>query len=153
MKNIKGFSIIELVIASAIIAVFLSAVVLSFSSFLKFSSYNIRSIKATFLAEETIEVVKFLKNSDWETYVDPLNSNQDYYLSFDGSLWAIVSIPNMVDEFERKFILEDVDRDAEGEIVESGTLDLGTKKITALVSWFNGNATSTKTISTYISNI
>lgn len=153
-KSSKGLSIVELVVAVAIITIFLSAIVFAFNSFLKLSSNNIKNVKAVYLAEETMEVMKFLKSVDWVLNIAPLNSNQDYFLNFTGDSWEIVSTENMIDEFERKFVLQDVLRDAEGKIVESGgNLDLGTKKLTVYISWQSGIATTTKSVSTYIANI
>jgi len=149
-----GLSILELVVAVAVITIFLSAIVFSFNSFLKLSSYNIKRVKAIYLAEETIEAVRFLKTADWESNIAPLNSGQDYFLNFTGATWQIVSAGNMIGEFERKFMLQDVLRDVAGRIVEQGgNLDSETKKLTASVSWLSSNATTTKSVVTYIAKI
>ncbi len=77
-------------------------------------------------------------------------------MSFTGSGWEVVSENIFIDGiFERKFVLEDVNRDSDGRIVESpsGTLDAGTKKLTAYVSWQKSSATTTRSITTYLSDI
>jgi len=154
-KSKTGLSIVELVIAVAIITLFLAALVFAFSSFLKLAFSNVKSVKAAFILEETIEVVKFLRDASWEDNIAPPSAGAYYFLNFTRNSWTISSSNTFVGSiFERKFKFEDVSRDSNGKIVETGgTTDPGTKKLIAEVSWWSGNATTTRTASTYITNI
>ena len=157
-KFSKGLSIIELVLATAIVGAFLTAIIFSFTSFLRLSFLNIKTVKAVFLAEEGIEILKHLRNASWEENLSFLVSNgvKGYYLNFTGSGWEVSEDNVFIDGlFERKFVLEDVYRDeSSGQIVESGgTLDAGTRKLTVYLSWLSGDATTTKYITTYLADI
>lgn len=156
-KSEKGLSIIELVIVVSIISVFIISVALSYSLLLRLAFSNLANVKGTFLAEETIEVVKFLKVEDWAANIASLDSGEDHFLSFNGEKWLVVSENHFIDNlYERKFVLSDVYRDASGAIVEplAGELDEGTKKVTAYISWRkDSSATTTKILSTYITDI
>jgi len=152
----KGFSIVELVIAVSIIAVFIVSITFSFSLFLRLAFSNTLKVKAAFLTEEALESVRFLKQSDWETHISSLESDTDYFLDFSANTWQISGNYTLIDGlFERRLVFEDVLRDNfDGRIVEEGgTLDEGTKKLTVFVSWQRNNATTTESFSTYIANI
>jgi hypothetical protein len=157
-KLSRGLSIIELVLATAIISAFLIAVIFSFTSLLKLAFSNVKTVKAVFLAEEGVEVVKYLKDVSWENNINLLVSNgtKGYHLNFTGLGWEISEDNIFIDgSFERIFVLENVYRDeSSGQIVESGgSLDAGAKKLTVYISWLSGGATSTRYISTYIADI
>ncbi|WKZ26362.1 MAG: prepilin-type N-terminal cleavage/methylation domain-containing protein [Candidatus Paceibacterota bacterium] len=155
-RNNRGLTVVELLVAVAIITVFITSIAYSYSAILRLAFNNTLSIKAAFLLEDTVEAVKFLKRVSWQNNIAVLDSDQDYFLSFTGSGWEVVSENIFIDGvFERKFILEDVNRDSDGRVVESpsGTLDAGTKKLTAYVSWQKSSATTTRSITTYLSDI
>lgn len=145
---------VELVVASAILSLFLVALSLSYVAFLRLASVNLNSVKATFLAEEGIEAVRFLKDADWQN-IASLNTGLNYHLNFTGLSWQIVSNETLIDGFSRSLIFENVFRDSNGKIVESGgTLDQGSRKLSVSVSWLSGGATTTtRSISTYIADI
>ena len=64
-KKKGGMSLVEVIIASAIVLL-LSAVLISANlSYLKTANTNLKNIKAIYLAEEGIEVVNFLKSKKW----------------------------------------------------------------------------------------
>ncbi|TSC60881.1 MAG: Uncharacterized protein G01um1014107_214 [Parcubacteria group bacterium Gr01-1014_107] len=153
-KNSRGLSMVELVVASAILSLFLVALSLSYVAFLRLASVNLNSVKATFLAEEGIEAVRFLKDADWQN-IASLNTGLNYHLNFTGLSWQIVSNETLIDGFSRSLIFENVFRDSNGKIVESGgTLDQGSRKLSVSVSWLSGGATTTtRSISTYIADI
>lgn len=149
-------TIVELVVAVAIVAVFVVVVANSYAVLLRLAFSNTQKIKAVFLLEDTLEAVKFLKTANWQEHIQPLQSESDYFLSFNGNSWAVSDENVFIDGlFERKFILEDVYRDGAGQIVDpaSGNLDESTKKVTAFVSWQKGSATTTRLMSTYIAEL
>lgn len=147
---------LELVIAVSVITVFITAVAYSYSVILRLAFNNTFNIKAAFILEETVEAVKFLKTANWDENIAVLDAEEDYFLHFDGSNWQVVSDNVFIDDiFERKFSLENVNRDSQGKIVEppNGNLDSGTRKLTVVVSWQKGSATTTKSFSTYIADL
>lgn len=150
----KGFGLIEIIIGSAILTVSLVATSTYFQKTLQLNQDSGKTVQASFLLEEGIEAVKFFRDSSW-TNISGLTAGTYYFLQFDGTKWATTSSNIFVDNaFERKFVLNNVSRDANDDIVASGgTNDPETKKVTVSVSWLGRNGTTTKTISTYITNI
>lgn len=151
--NIKnGFGLIEVVVGAAIIsAAFLglmSAANVSFKILQKSSD----NIKAGFLMEEGAEAVKIIRDSGWGN-ISSLSNGTDYYLIYNGATWATSTTPVYVDNFERKFVLSEVLRDANDDISSAGVADPDTKKVTISVSWQEGGNVVTQTFSTYITNL
>jgi prepilin-type N-terminal cleavage/methylation domain-containing protein len=149
----KGFSLIEVVVSASVLSVFIVSIVVVFQTLLVYSSTTIKHTQASFLAEEGLEAVKSMRDQDWDTHIASLSSGTTYYLQY-GSVWTSTQTPQYVDSFLRSFTIENVSRDGGGSIVDSGgTNDPNTKKVTATVEWFYKNATSTRTLSTYITNL
>lgn len=154
----KGFGLVEIIIASAIISVS----IFSFSAVSVLGSrlqrQSLEKIRANFLAEEGLEAMRFLRDKSWSSNLFFLFPGTNYYLSFSAtsSQWSLSSSPTPYIDFlfERKITVENVSRDSNDNIVFSGgTNDPDTKKITIAVSWQDNNATSTAMLNTYLSDI
>lgn len=150
----KGFGLVEIIIGSAILTVSLIAISTYFQKSLQLNQDSGKMTQASFLLEEGVEVVKFFRDTSWVN-ISGLTPGSNYYLKFDGTKWSTTSPSVFVDGvFERKFVIDNVSRDANDDIVSSGgTNDADTKKATISVSWLGRNGTTTKSISTYITNI
>lgn len=150
----KGFGLIEIIIGSAILTVSLIAISTYFQKSLQLSQDSGKTTQASFLLEEGMEVAKFFRDTSWQN-ISGLTVGTSYFLQFDGTKWATTSFNVFVDGvFERKLVIDNVARDANDDIVSSGgTDDSGTKKATVSVSWLGRTGTTTKSISTYITNI
>lgn len=158
MQNVKifkkGFGIIEIVIVTTIISVAFLTMVSTASTSLRVSEKNTLRLKANFLLEEGIEAVRIMRDNDWQANIASLATGADYFLEFNGTTWLAIANSILIDgTFERKFIINDVYRDANDDISSSGVLDSNTKKITVYVSWSEDGNIVTKSISFYISNI
>lgn len=159
-NNREGFGLTEIVVAAGVISV-------SLFSLITVALYSSRSIdesffkaRAEFLAREGLEVVKIVRDSGWSANIGPLSSGTEYYADFtvSSNSWSLrTTDPGLIDgEFRRTIVFEDVyRRDSDHDIVPASspdpkTLDTGTKKVTATVSWATGASIS---ISTYITNL
>lgn len=157
--NKAGFGLLEIVVASAIVGVSIFALSTAAVLSEKLQSQSADKIRANFLAEEGIEVARFLRDKSWNTNLANLSQGTNYYINFSTttSQWNISQSlePYIVSIFERKILVDPVYRDLNDNIVSSGGAeDLDSKKITAVVSWKErGDATSTVSISTYLSDI
>jgi hypothetical protein len=150
----KGFALTEIIVGSAIILLGILAINTTFNVYLKYALANQKSVQATYLLEETLEVMAYLRDQSWSGNVATLSTTTTYYLSFSGTSWATTTIPQYIDgEFLRNIRVFDVERDANNDIVAEGTYDPNTKLITATVSYYGGHATTTKSLSMYLSNI
>lgn len=150
----KGFGLIEIIVGSAILTLSLLAVSTYFQKSLQFNQDNKKIVQASFLLEEGIEVVKFFRDTSWSN-ISGLTADTSYFLNFDGVKWATSTSNVFVDNlFERKLVINNVSRNANDDIVSSGgTNDADTKKVTLSVSWKGRVGTTTKSISTYLTNI
>lgn len=153
-KNKGGFGMIEVVVGASIISLVAFSVASVATISTRLSNENANNTKAAFLMEEGVEAVKIMRDASWVN-ISSLNTTNDYYLTFNGLNWATTTSNVFIDGvFERKLRLEGVNRDANQDIVTSGgTLDPDIKKITVSVSWRVRSATTTKSISTYLTNM
>lgn len=145
----QGLSLVEVIIASAII-LFLAVVLVSANlAYFKSAGTNLKNVKAIYLAEEGVEAVNFLKNKAWAGLG---TVGTDYYLLWNGTTWLSTTTPNVIDQlYRRKFVTESVNRDASSDItVSGGTPDANTRKLTVSVSWTDASGTTTKTLSAYL---
>lgn len=149
----QGLTLVEVLIASAI--VLLSVVVLLgvHSLYLKTALDNGETIKAAYLAEEGVEAMRYLRDASWTMNIIPLTLDEPYGLALNNA-WATDATSMWVGSFYRTVTLSAVERNAQDDIVSSGgTLDPNTKLLTVSVSWPSRGATTTKTISTYLTNL
>ncbi len=153
-KNL-GLTLVEVLVATSIILAFLLGLLGAHSLYLRTAFSNGEVIKASMLAEESLEAIRFLRDSSWDTNILPLSLDTDYYLVFNAGSWQTSTENIFVDNlFERKVRFSAVYRDASSDIITSGgTLDPDTLLVVSGVSWLKSGATTTKSISTYLTNI
>jgi prepilin-type N-terminal cleavage/methylation domain-containing protein len=152
--NSRGFSLVEVIVAVSIAAISILSVWKVYNFFIKISISNPSLFQASFLAEEGIEAVKFMRDSGWSSNITSLSSDVPYTLVFNGSKWATTTSVVYIDnKFDRRVSVSDVYRDAFGNIGETGSFDPDTKKVLVTVSWKKDISTTTKEITTYVSNI
>ncbi len=150
----KGLTMVEVVIASAIILGTVLTLLGVHTLYLNVALGNAHSVKAAFLLEETLEVVRYLRDDSYSAKVSTLSNSTNYGVVLNGTMWQASTTSTSIDNFQRYFTLSPVSRDANRDIVSSGgTLDPNTKLVTASVSWAKNGATTTKSISTYITNL
>lgn len=152
-KN-SGIGLVEVVLASAIILLIVVSVVESYAVYINFALTNQNNVQANFILEEGVESVLFLRDGGWSTNISTLTASTTYYLYFNGTTWQSTSTQQYIDsKFLRSFVLNNVNRDANDDIAVSGTNDPNTKKFTVTVAYPAGHSTTTKSMSTYITNI
>jgi Tfp pilus assembly protein PilV len=153
-KSRKGFSLIEVVIGVSIIVITLIGLISTYNLFLEASFKNTKKIQAYYLLEEGVEALRSIRDEGWGTNISGIPTNTSRGLSYNGTKWVVNSSVLMTDGvFFRDFKVFDVYRDAQNDISSSGTLDSNTKLFTVNVSWWEGAATTTKSVSFYLANI
>ena len=150
----RGFGLIEIIVGGAVLATSLLGISAYYQQSLRVSRSTAQLVQASLLLEESLEVAKFFRDASWANISAPA-TGATYYLSFNGTNWATSTANTYIDGvFERTIRLDDVYRDGTDDIVSiGGTLDAGTRKVTATVSWWDRTATTTRTIETYLVNI
>src|SRR3989344_1040687 len=153
-KTSRGFSMVEAVIAIAIAGSFIVVLAAVNTIYIKISLSQSFKIQAAFLAEEGLEVMRYLGDDSWTSNIALMSNGADYFLTFSGTNWATTTTLTYVGIFDRRIRLSEVYRDAADNItVTGGALDPNTRLLTATVSWPEHEATSTKVVSTYITNL
>lgn len=153
-KRQQGFGLVEVLIGASIITLGIVALIQAFGIYVKFALNNDRNVQAAYLAEEGLEVATFLRDGGWGANYDRFTIGANYYISWNGSSWATTTTEQNIDGiFWRKFVVDNVYRDANDKIASSGTLDPNTKKVTVTVAYKQGVATTTKTMSTYLTDL
>lgn len=156
-QNNKGFSLIEVLIACAVLStVVLSMMTLSTKG-IQLSHRALRQTQANLILEEGAEAVKSIRDDNW-TNISGLTLGTTYYVTFSTitNKWSLTTTaPSNIDSiFLRQIVFAAVNRDANDDIAGSGTLDTRTIKVTVTVSWPDpGYTTIQKTLSFYISDI
>jgi prepilin-type N-terminal cleavage/methylation domain-containing protein len=145
MKKIKkkaGFSLVEVLIASAMISLTAFALIASTTKGLELSDRALNQVQANNLIEEGIEAVKTIRDTNWSTISD-LQNSVNYYLYFDTSskTWNLLPLGTeedsiMDDIFYRTISFSPVERDANtDDIVASGAVDIKGKSVKVEVKW------------------
>lgn len=166
IKNIKkntGLSLIEVLISSAIISIALITFTTASQVSFRVVEETSKKTQAEFLAEETIEVVRILRDTSWETYIVPLTEGVVYYPVFASSTssWLLSTTdPGLINDlFAQTITVIDVyRRDSDDDIVastspEQKTLDSGTKEIISRIEWDGPARIKSVYIKTYLADI
>lgn len=153
-KN-KGFALMEIIIASAIISIITFAIVSAAQKGLGLSQRAVHQTQASYLLEEGAEAVKTIRDSSWAT-ISALTLGTTYYLSFNTTtnLWSLSTTPSTIDSFfTRTVVVSAVSRDVNDDIASSGTVDVRTKKVVVTTSWPSSSGTLSKTLSFYVADV
>ncbi len=158
MDKKKGFGLLEIIIASAIVSVTIFSLSYVFLIASKLNAVSSDTVRANFLAEEGVEALRFLRDKSWSANLSGLSVGTTYYLSFVSatSAWSLGSSGGAYidNAFWRTITVANVGRDASFNILSSGgTNDPDTKKVNVQVAWLERGATTTITLSTYLTNI
>lgn len=150
----KGFSLIEIVIGGAILTTFIIGGLSVYNYFLLSSLQGGKKIEATLLLEEGVEAARFLRDDSWSKNIAPFSSNTAVFISTTTTGFSTSTTGRYIHAtYWREMRFIDVFRDAQGKVQSTGTLDANTKEVRATVSWRENNATTSITLSTYLSNI
>src|SRR3989344_7252672 len=153
-KGSGGLTVVEVVVVASIISIFFVSISMYFERTLTVSRQTTEYIQSAFLLEETVEVVKGIRDAGWAANIAPMTVGTTYYLYWNGALWVATTTEYQVENYyNRSFTLSSVNRDASDNIAPSGTNDAGTRKITATVSWHQRSGTTTRQVEAYIANL
>lgn len=153
LKTIRGFGIIEIVIAVFVITTALFSIMLVSKLSLEINRHNLYSTQAGFLLEEGSEGLRMMRDSSWSK-ITALATSTPYYIIFSKNSWSATTTATTTDGvFYRTVKTAGVYRDSNDDIAGSGTYDIGTKKLSLSVSWWNGTATSSQAMDMYLTDL
>ncbi len=151
----RGVSLAEVVVAAAIVAIVSLSLISAFILHLRAGLAVPERIQSTLLVEEGIEALKFLRDGSWDTNIAPLALDTTYYFYATSTTYEATTTEQVsLNKFYRTFVLSAVLRNSDGIIVDTGgTVDDGSRRIDVSVSWLTQNGTTTKTFTTYLTNL
>jgi len=119
----QGFSVVEIVIASAVLALTVTAFVGALLYFNKSTSTAGARARAVFLAEEGLEATRNIRDEDFSNLTDGT-----YGFAVSGGQWVFSGAQDTTDIFDRQLTVSAV--------------DANTKQINSIVSWDEGSGRS-----------
>lgn len=123
----RGFSLIEVLVASAILITIAVGSIGALQLYSKIAISGTEQTQAALLVQEAAEAVQLMRDANWDTNIAPLTLDIPYHLNWDGSAYSATTTPVVLDSrFTRTITLSAVERDGSDQIVESGTVDAGT---------------------------
>lgn len=151
----RGFSLIEIVIGTAMITMILVSVSSYYKKVLDVSQNTTRHIQSSYLLEEGFEAAKLFRDQGWASKIAALSTTTTYYFYWNGTQWTSTTTKQTIENsFTRSFVVRDVVRDGSDNIAAAGTYDPGTKKIIVSVAWAKkGGGVATDTAETYVTNL
>lgn len=151
----KGSALLEVLFGISVVSIVLLSLLGAYNVYLKNAFRLTEKVQASFLAEEGIEALRIIRDNGWNTSFGTFVSDTPYNFSFEGGAWKATTTAIIVDgRFWRTFKISAVNRDSSDDIIlGGGTNDPNTKKAVVTVSWNSGGATSTISISTYLTNL
>lgn len=128
----QGFSLIELLFAGAIFVIFATGIVEALLFGLEADRLGEETTIATEYALEGIEALRSLKAKNF----DGVTVTAGTGLVRDNGDWILSGSADTFGKYTRTVVIEEVGRDGDGNIDESGgTADPDTKKAAVTVSW------------------
>lgn len=160
-QNLKGMSLVEILIVIAVITIGLVYLLGMFSFSLRIAGSEEKLTRANFMAQEAMEGVRnFRDGTTWEENgLGALTVSTPYHLEKTGSppKWTLSPGTRTIDGFEQIIVFNDVRRDLYNNklnnIIENGgTLDSNTKKVTVTISWLERGKSKEVELITFFTN-
>jgi len=147
-------ALIEIVVGAAILTTGILAIGTAFATYVQYALANQHNAEAAYLLEEGQEVAGFWRDAGWNSNIAALSTTTSYYLYWAGTSWTATTTPQYSDGiFLRSIGITDVRRNGTDDIAASGTYDPDTKNVSVNVSYVAGHATTTQTMSSYLTNL
>lgn len=146
--------VVEIIVVVGIVATSFFAVSQVASNFVNRSAKDSNFNKAVQLSKEGVEAVRTLRDATWAGNIASKSVDTWYYPTNNGTSWSLtLTNPGLVEGiFSQTVKFDRVYRDAQDDIAASGAEDINIRKVTSKVDWFNGAATQSVSLETYVSN-
>ncbi|MBI2100753.1 MAG: hypothetical protein HYT47_01935 [Candidatus Vogelbacteria bacterium] len=154
-RLLTGFTLLEILIGASIITASFLGVLTVFDRLTKSSRQMVELTQASFLLEEGLEAARLWRDNGWSNLGD-WPSGTEYFLTWSAGKWATSTVNTYLNgRFERRVKMLNVNRDNTSKdiILNGGTDDPNTKLVTVSVAWWSNGATTTKTLSAYLTNL
>lgn len=132
----KGFGLIEIVVATAIITLALSAFLHAGATAIRLLRAEKENLEASLLAKEGLNAVRAIRDESW-TLISVSTIGTAYYPVIENGKWKLATAnPGAINGlFTRTVVFDRVYRSSSDQIALSGTEDAGTRKATVRIAW------------------
>lgn len=154
-KN-RGSGLLEVVIVVSILSLVVTASTAAAQLYITYSMRNMNNVKAGYLLEEGVEVVKIMRDISWTTHIAPRNNGATTSIAFQSGSWGFGTSSAVVDGTYRRTVrFDQAFRDAGGDLDTSGSNEPDARLVTVTVEWNDpvSKATTSKSLSTYVVNL
>lgn len=138
----RGVTVVEVMIGLTIFLLIFAFILQTLTIFFSAQRTVLNSTQALYLAEEGQEIVRYVRDVDWNE-IEALSVDTPYYLFVATSTVGTTTVPETVGIFSRSFIVREAFRDADDDIVASttagATADDNSRFITVRVTWDDGD--------------
>lgn len=150
----SGFTIVEIIVIVAVIITAFTAVLGFFTFEAKVAGRSRMRLQAISLMEEAMEAIRnFRDNTIWDSDgISTLTTGSNYHPASSSTGWDIISGNEIINECTRAIVFNEVSRDANDDISDSGTNDPNTRKVTITITWADRQGSATESLITYITN-
>lgn len=153
-KNSKGISIVEIIVASAIVGISVVGIVGAIQVYLKIVIKNARDTQAALLLDETAEALQYMRDDSFSAHYGSVANGTQYTVFWNGTGYEMgTSTVTLEYGMTRKVVFSDVERDGNDRIAVSGSNDDNTKKAVITISWPYDGTDQTVSAETLIHNI
>jgi type II secretory pathway pseudopilin PulG len=149
-----GISLIEVLVGVSIITVSLIAIGFSVTAYVDARAALLVNTKSMYLAEEGYETLRAIRDVDWNT-VEALALDTEHYFDISTSTIGVTGTPEIIDtDYRRWFVLQEVHRNSDDDIVAPGglgvtTVDPGARDVTVYVQ----SPTGTSSLRAILTNL
>lgn len=147
----QGITLIEVIVAVGIVAVAIVAIGFSVNAFVEARTALLHNTKALYLVEEGYEILRALRDDDWNT-LDALSLDSPHYFDVSTTTLAVSGTPEVIDGiYYRSFEFTAVYRDGNDDVTASttpgATVDNDIREVEISVFGPNGTSSLTALIS------
>lgn len=152
----RGVTVVEVLVGVALFGVVLVFVMNTLGVLLSNANVVREQTKATLLAMEGQEMVRAIRDNDWND-ISALTTGTSYYLDIDPTMLALGITPEVIGgTYTRTITFASVYRNASDDIVSSSApgavIDTGSRTVTVVLSW-GSNSVSLQSLLTNIFDI
>lgn len=137
----RGISLVEVVVAMAIIGVMVAAIAYAVTATVGASDQALTDLQAWYLAEEGHEILRYLRDEDWSNVeVATIPDGAERYLDITTTTLAITATPSLTEgKYTRELEFASAKRDADFDVAATGTTDPDTRLVTVQINWPGGS--------------
>jgi type II secretory pathway pseudopilin PulG len=149
----RGVTLVEVILGVAIVSSLLVGIGFSVNTYSETKATLLTRTKAAYLAEEGQEIVRALRDTNWNT-IDALTINTTLYLDVTDTTIATTNTPEVIDgDYRRSFIVREVYRNGSDDIVASTTVGATVDDGSRLIEMSVAGPAGTTTMEAILANV